>query len=159
MPGNAGIKDILEALKWIQNNIIDFGGDPKMVTLAGQSGGAAAVHHLALSPSTEGLFDKYITHSGSAVAPWAIHPPFFMRMKYLIVAKDLGCTTNRKILEFENYLLDEFGSDQDEVVYNEAVEEDEKILNCLRHMSPSRLVNAMNLFVRSIVLRFTSISL
>jgi carboxylesterase type B len=72
VPGNAGLKDIVMALKWVQKNIRQFGGDPNNVTIFGQSSGAAAVHLLTLSPMSRGLFHKAIGQSGSALNPWAL---------------------------------------------------------------------------------------
>ena len=52
--GNQGLKDVVLALKWIQNNILQFGGDPGNVTIFGGSAGGAIVHCLALSPLAKG---------------------------------------------------------------------------------------------------------
>ncbi|RZC42621.1 COesterase and/or Abhydrolase 3 domain containing protein, partial [Asbolus verrucosus] len=67
VPGNAGFKDMVMALKWVQDNIINFAGDPNNVTIFGQSAGAASVHLLVLSPITKGLFHKAIMQSGCAL--------------------------------------------------------------------------------------------
>ncbi|ODN04519.1 Venom carboxylesterase-6 [Orchesella cincta] len=53
--GNAGMKDQVLALKWVQDNIIFFGGDNSKVTLYGESAGAAAVQYHLLSPMSEGM--------------------------------------------------------------------------------------------------------
>ncbi|KYM97319.1 Esterase FE4 [Cyphomyrmex costatus] len=71
--GNQGLKDVVLALKWVQKNILKFGGDPGNVTIFGQSAGAAITHCLALSPLTKGLFHKVISQSGVALNPWAFH--------------------------------------------------------------------------------------
>src|SRR5699024_2178062 len=63
---NAGIKDIVLALNWVQNNIRGFGGDPENVTIAGGSSGAGLVQLLTLSPICEGLFHKVVLQSGCA---------------------------------------------------------------------------------------------
>lgn len=62
--GNCGILDQIEALKWVQNNIEAFGGNPKQVTIIGQSAGAISVQILASSPLTRGLFCGAVMQSG-----------------------------------------------------------------------------------------------
>lgn len=59
-PGNNGLKDIVMALRWVQENIRCFNGDPNVVTLWGHSAGASAVHLLAITNKTEGLFNRYV---------------------------------------------------------------------------------------------------
>ncbi|CAG9133113.1 hypothetical protein JYU34_006865 [Plutella xylostella] len=71
-PGNAGLKDIVMGLKWVQRNISLFGGDPNNVTLFGSSTGGAIVHLMMLSSMTEGLFHKAIIQSASALNNWAL---------------------------------------------------------------------------------------
>ncbi|MFC4306418.1 carboxylesterase/lipase family protein [Cohnella boryungensis] len=62
--GNYGLLDILHALKWVQKNIVSFGGDPGNVTLAGQSAGARNALAAYLSPLGKGLFHKLFVLSG-----------------------------------------------------------------------------------------------
>jgi carboxylesterase type B len=72
IPGNFGLKDQVEALRWVKRNIVAFKGDPNSVTLAGFSAGAAHVHLHYMSPLTTGLFAKGISHSGNALDPWVM---------------------------------------------------------------------------------------
>lgn len=72
VPGNAGMKDQVAALRWVKKNIASFGGNPNDVTIQGSSAGSAAVDLLMLSKSAEGLFDKVIPESGASIAPWTI---------------------------------------------------------------------------------------
>lgn len=65
--GNYGILDQIEALKWIQKNIAQFGGDPKNVTIFGQSAGAGSVKTICESPLARGLFHKAIIMSGGGI--------------------------------------------------------------------------------------------
>lgn len=62
---NVGIRDIVDSLEWIQENIESFGGDPDNVTVFGQSGGGAKVLALMTTPYAKGLFDKGIVQSGA----------------------------------------------------------------------------------------------
>lgn len=56
--GNQGLKDQVEALKWIQRNIRNFGGNEKSVTIMGESAGAACVHFHILSEKSRGQFSS-----------------------------------------------------------------------------------------------------
>lgn len=72
MPGNLGLKDQTLALRWVQDNIHDLGGDPHTVTIFGESAGAASVHFHMMNPQAEGLFQRAILQSGSALCPWTL---------------------------------------------------------------------------------------
>jgi para-nitrobenzyl esterase len=63
--GNTGVLDMVMALEWVRDNIAGFGGDPKNVTIFGQSGGAAKVATLMAFPPARGLFHKGIMESFS----------------------------------------------------------------------------------------------
>jgi para-nitrobenzyl esterase len=62
--GNYAFLDQIAALEWIQANISAFGGDPRKVTIAGQSAGAESVHYLMASPLAQGRFSRAIAESG-----------------------------------------------------------------------------------------------
>ncbi|XP_063627722.1 juvenile hormone esterase-like [Cydia splendana] len=65
VPGNAGLRDMVTLLRWVQRNAEAFGGNPHDVTLAGQSAGASSVHLLSLSQAAKGLFKRAISMSGA----------------------------------------------------------------------------------------------
>ena len=64
--GNVGILDLIAALKWVHNNIANFGGDPDNVTIMGQSGGGAQVSIVATMPAAKGLVHKAVALSGNS---------------------------------------------------------------------------------------------
>jgi len=70
--GDYGLQDQQAALRWVQRNIAQFGGDPHNVTIEGTSAGGASVCEQAVSPAAKGLFERGISRSGfynSGVGP------------------------------------------------------------------------------------------
>jgi para-nitrobenzyl esterase len=65
--GDAGMMDIVHALKWVRANIAHFGGDPNTVMIFGQSGGGRKVETLLAMPSAKGLFHRATIESGAAL--------------------------------------------------------------------------------------------
>ncbi|KAM6177158.1 pyrethroid hydrolase Ces2e-like [Erethizon dorsatum] len=70
--GNWGYLDQVAALRWVQQNIFHFGGNPDRVTIFGQSAGGTSVSSHVLSPMSQGLFHGAIMESGVAVVPGLI---------------------------------------------------------------------------------------
>ncbi|XP_044740781.1 juvenile hormone esterase-like [Chrysoperla carnea] len=113
--GNAGLKDQVMALKWVQKNIENFGGDPSKVTIFGESAGGASTHLLNLSPMTKGLFHRAISQSGCGLNPW-VSSKEIPRQNYFEM---IGCNKNdskgileclqkvpaAKLIKIENELL------------------------------------------------------
>src|SRR3546814_16031081 len=61
---NYGLMDQLAALRWVKKNIAAFGGDPRQITLFGESAGAIGVTTILAQPEAKGLFAKAIVQSG-----------------------------------------------------------------------------------------------
>ncbi|XP_006811307.1 acetylcholinesterase-like [Saccoglossus kowalevskii] len=92
--GNYGLWDQLEALKWVQENIQHFGGDSRRVTVFGGGAGGASVGLSLMSPSSEGLFERAIMQSGTAVSPFAvILPPYKPKDSAVQLGEAFNCPT------------------------------------------------------------------
>ena len=66
--GNYGLMDMVSALKWVKENIARFDGDPRNVTIFGESAGSSAVSTLMAAQPARGLFQKAIGESGAALS-------------------------------------------------------------------------------------------
>lgn len=115
VPGNAGLKDLILALRWVKNNIKNFAGDPNNITIFGESAGSAAVHYLLLSPLSDGLFHKAILESGSVFNPWASgHKRNDLYGKFLnlksvddkTILEALQTLSSEELLDFQDKLRD-----------------------------------------------------
>ncbi|KAJ8971263.1 hypothetical protein NQ317_011622 [Molorchus minor] len=104
VPGNAGLKDQLLALKWTNQNIGLFGGDITKITLFGQSAGAASVAYHILSNQSAGLFRAGIAESGSALNIWGfLQNPRPYGFELALKIDNVTVTDNSTLLL--NYLL------------------------------------------------------
>ncbi|KAM4037645.1 acetylcholinesterase [Anomaloglossus baeobatrachus] len=112
-PGNVGLFDQRLALQWVQDNIVFFGGDPRTVTIFGESAGGASVGMHVLSPGSHHLFSKAVLQSGSPNTPWATVTHQESRRR----AEELGKLLNCKL-----------GNDTE-------------LLICLRTNAPQKLID------------------
>ncbi|XP_015229284.1 PREDICTED: neuroligin-2 [Cyprinodon variegatus] len=88
--GNYGLLDQIQALRWLNENIGHFGGDPERITIFGSGAGASCVNLLILSHHSEGLFHRAIAQSGTAIASWSVN---YEPLKYTtILARKVGCS-------------------------------------------------------------------
>jgi para-nitrobenzyl esterase len=85
--GAAGLLDLVVALEWVRDNIANFGGDPNLVTIFGQSGGGRKVATLLAMPGAKGLFHRAVIESGAV----------------------LRLTTHEDALKYTSLLLTELG--------------------------------------------------
>lgn len=100
IPGNAGLKDQVMALKWVKENIEYFGGDSNNITIFGQSSGATSVHYHLLSERSRDLFHRAIIMSGSAFVPWALTPDHNFAFRLVTALGYDGPNEERKVLEY-----------------------------------------------------------
>ncbi len=87
---NYGLLDLIAGLQWIQKNIAGFGGDPRKVTIFGESAGGIAVSMLCVSPLAGGLFQGAISQSGGSFGPAGIGGGPGENMVTLAVAEHNG---------------------------------------------------------------------
>ncbi|XP_048380176.2 acetylcholinesterase isoform X1 [Stegostoma tigrinum] len=112
-PGNVGLLDQRLALQWVQENIQFFGGNPKMVTIFGESAGGASVGMHLLSPGSRDLFKRAVLQSGSPNCPWATVSVAEGRRRAVELGRLLNCNINS----------------------------DEELIDCLRTKEPQELID------------------
>ena len=107
---NNGMRDQVLALEWVRDNIADFGGNPKNVTIFGESAGGASVLTLLATPTADGLFHKAIAHSpGTTETPPANHVDGLL--EHLDTTKDLVVDKLNGMSAEELFALQELLSD------------------------------------------------
>ncbi|CAH0713064.1 unnamed protein product, partial [Brenthis ino] len=145
-PGNAGMKDQVAALRWIQRNIEVFGGDPNSVTIFGESAGAASVSLHILSPMSKGLFHKAIIQSGSALVSWALQfKPVFMAS---LLTKVMGYVTKEP---YEIYKILMAKSDEDLILTKVPRKENNIILSeCLYSPCVEHIIDGVEPFLTDV---------
>lgn len=109
--GNVGALDMVAALKWVKNNIANFGGDPDNVTIMGQSGGGAKVCTLVAMDETKGLISKAVALSGNTIN--ALDQAYSSELGKLIARKGGGMAklqqmSWREYIDLANACVTEF---------------------------------------------------
>jgi para-nitrobenzyl esterase len=111
--GNYALQDMRQAALWIKENIAAFGGDPDNLTIAGQSGGAAACGAILASPLMKGLF-KHISIISGAIYWGFMQPPARAAMEQRGVAfmEKVGCRSIADLRQRDAWeLYDQVGND------------------------------------------------
>ncbi|KAF2361228.1 Carboxylesterase type B [Trinorchestia longiramus] len=111
VPGNAGLSDQLNALRWVKSYISSFGGDPEKVTVFGESAGSVSVSLIVtVADPTEELFAGAIAESGSAFEYWAIDEhPLESATRF---AEHCSCTDTITMAAVQNCLQNEKSSEE-----------------------------------------------
>ncbi|XP_037948236.1 esterase B1-like [Teleopsis dalmanni] len=100
VPGNAGLKDQVLALRWIKENIANFNGDANNITLMGESSGAASAQALMLTERTKGLFHRVIVQSGSILCPWAWTPKYDWGYRLASALGYKGTNNDKEVFQY-----------------------------------------------------------
>lgn len=100
VPGNAGLKDQAMAIKFVSENIANFGGDPNNITLFGHSSGAACVAWHCYTDRSKGLFHRAILLSGSILSNVALLPRKDWAFRLATKIGYNGSKEEREIFEF-----------------------------------------------------------
>jgi para-nitrobenzyl esterase len=106
--GMAGMLDIADALRWVHENIENFGGDPDRVMIWGESGGGAKTSVLTAMPSAEGIFQRASIESGPALR-MRTRDSAEESAEALLAALDLGRKQARELLSMPAAKLIEAG--------------------------------------------------
>ncbi|CAH0698879.1 unnamed protein product [Spodoptera exigua] len=122
-PGNAGLKDMVALLRWVNTNIASFGGNPDDVTLSACSAGSGSLDFLTVSSLTNGLFKKVIQESGTVIGAVAAQvDPIQNARNYAAVLNFDNVNDLNSLEEFyKNVSIQQLISRTDAIINNEGV--------------------------------------
>lgn len=136
VPGNAGFKDMVFALRWVKANIPYFGGDPDSVTVLGNSAAAMAIPLLMVSPMAAGLFHRGILMSGGIGVQFQTPPEQIYlgeRQAKIMNCSETGSvdgiyrclkTADAFVMSTNLYSMFDFGHDNPIILWTAVVEAD-----------------------------------
>uniref|UniRef100_A0A0N5BSS7 Carboxylic ester hydrolase n=1 Tax=Strongyloides papillosus TaxID=174720 RepID=A0A0N5BSS7_STREA len=104
VPGNMGLLDQQIALKWVYENINEFGGNPNKITLLGESAGAASATSHLFAPDSEKYFNKIIVNSGTITNSWATKSKEISLQISLQLAIRMNCTNGLQLSQSKEIL-------------------------------------------------------
>jgi bile salt-stimulated lipase len=99
VPGNNGLKDQVMALRWVQNHIANFGGNPDSVTLTGLSAGGSSVHFHYFSEMSKGLFHRGFSQSGAVLNSFSLQEDALKKAQRLASAVGCPSTPTRTLVD------------------------------------------------------------
>ncbi|GMH78607.1 hypothetical protein TL16_g07871 [Triparma laevis f. inornata] len=106
--GANGVIDQVTALKWVNENIAQFGGDPEQITIFGESAGGTSVCHLLSAPMAKGLYKRAIVESGPCVGPWGVRGAPSRMYEYGVAFKE---QTGKNLDELKTMPVDQLMTD------------------------------------------------
>jgi len=99
--GNMGLRDQLEAIKWVKRFIHNFGGDPNKITIFGESAGGSSVHAIHMSPKSKGLISGAIAQSGTMLMRRTTQEAAHEERNAMRIAQKFNCSS----LQYDDAML------------------------------------------------------